>query len=206
MSRRLVALLCACLALSASTFSVGAPPTKAEKSDAREHARKGTSLYGLGKYLAASVEFEAAYSVKPEAGLLYNAAQSARLGGDLRRARTLYSTYVSFHPDGGNLVDAKGHLEKLDQQLAAEEAARRAPRPEPERPVVTRGPAPARVAQAGRPCLKKWWFWTAIGGGAIVLGTAITLGVVYGRPAPKWSNEPDIGPGAPATTGLQIRY
>ncbi|MEO6953167.1 MAG: hypothetical protein ABI321_15305 [Polyangia bacterium] len=202
---RTVALLCACLAVASPGLARGAAPvSKSERSDAREHAKKGNSLYSLGKYLDASVEFEAAYSARPDAGLLYNAAQSARLGGDLKRARTLYSTYVSFHPDGANLADAKGHLEKLDEQLAAEEAARRAPKPEPEM-VVT--PAPEQPKPHNdRPYLKKWWFWTAIGGGVVVVGAAITLGVVLGRPAPQWSNQPDIGPGAPATTGLQLRY
>ena len=212
MSQRTVALFCACLAVTGPTLSVAAPPSRSERSDAREHAKKGTSLYSLGKYLEASIEFEAAYSSKPDGGLLYNAAQSARLGGDLKRARTLYSTYVSFHPDGANLADANGHLEKLDQQLAAEEAARRAPKPKPQ-PVsevaVTPEPEPAPEQpkhRDERPYLKKWWFWTALGGGVVVVGAAVTLGVVLGRPAPRWANEPDIGPGAPATMGLQIRY
>ena len=196
------------------TLSIAAPATRSERTEAREHAKKGTSLYSLGKFLEASIEFEAAYSGKPDAGLLYNAAQSARLGGDLKRARTLYSTYVSFHPDGANLADANGHLEKLDQQLAAEEAARRAPKPKPQpqpepKVAVVPQPEPASAHPTHRderPYLKKWWFWTALGGGVVVVGAAVTLGVVLGRPAPRWSNEPDIGPGAPATAGLQFRY
>jgi tetratricopeptide (TPR) repeat protein len=167
-------------------------------AEAKVHTQKGYALYRAGQYLEASTEFEAAYSTLPDGGLLYNAAQAARLGGDRKRARTLYSSYVSFHPDEKNVADAKTHLEELDQQIAIEEASQK-----PEVVVVQQAPPPKRERHTP-PILKKWWFWTAIAGGVVVVAGAAVLGVELSK-TPRWSNTNDIGPGA-TPQSLTIRF
>jgi len=205
-------------ALVAPVRTALAAPDRRNADAAREHSKKGSTLYQAGKYLEASVEFEEAYAVRPDAGLLYNAAQSARLGGDLRKAQTLYSSYVSFHPEGSNLGDAKAHLEKLEAAIKAEDEARRAAAASvTAKPSTTtaiedtpalREPSVPKEQGPRRPVYKRWWFWTAIVGGAAVVATGVTLGVVLTRPAPAWSNVADLGPGAPATMNglVQLRF
>lgn len=200
---------------------VGRADGGSRTEQARERAKRGYTLYDVGKYAEASVAFEAAYTLRPDAGLLFNAAQAARLGGDLTRAQTLYSSYVSFHPDGANIAEAKLNLEKID--AARKESASKPPpqldkpqpqvdKPDPQpvdkpEPVVDRPTdRPTPVAQrSDKPLYKKWWFWTAIAGGVVVVGGAVALGVVLTRPAPAWNNLDTFGPGASARA-LTIKF
>jgi len=193
------ALAVALLVLASSSAYAGKKKVDAE---AKEHTEKGVELYKAGKFLEASTEFEAAYSTLPDGGLLYNAAQAARLGGDLKRARTLYSTYVEFHPDEKNVGDAKTHLQQLDAQIAIEEATKK-----PEEPVAVVEPPPPPKKKEHRPppILKKWWFWTAVGGGAVVVVGAVVLGVELSK-TPAWSNEKNIGPGVPMSQALTLHF
>lgn len=183
--------------------AIAAPASDA----ARTHARRGTSLYSAGKYLEAASEFEAAYATRPDAGLLFNAAQAARLGGDSRKAQTLYSSYVSFHPDGSNVDEAKHQLEKIEAKLTEEEP-RNGPTPQPHTVVVSNPPVAAVKVRARTPIHKRWWLWTAVIGGAGAVAAGVTLGLVLTRPAPAWTNVPDLGPGAPQPTSgaLQLRF
>ena len=61
-------------------------PAAAEKLDARRHYEKATAAFGLGKYDEAAREYEAAFELKPDPALLYNAAQACRLAGRSARA------------------------------------------------------------------------------------------------------------------------
>ncbi len=175
---------------------------------ARVHARRGTALYSAGKYLEASAEFEEAYAARPDGGLLFNAAQAARLGGDLRKAQTLYSSYVSFHPDGASIDEARRQLDKLDAQLKADEAV--TPEPPPQTITVSNPPSPPPRPSPPppRPIYKRWWLWTAVVGGAGVVAAGVTLGIVLTRPTPAWTNVSDLGPGAatPTSALVQLRY
>ena len=206
------------IALSTSVVGLasakpGAPKSESARTEAaRDKAKRGYTLYDVGKYLEASIAFEEAYTLRPDAGLLFNAAQAARLGGDLPRAQTLYSSYVSFHPDGANLAEAKLNLEKIDsaRKERAKTVTTPPPKENPVTPVVEPPIAQTPVAHPPRrsndkPLLKKWWFWTAIAGGVVVVGGAVALGVVLTRPAPAWNNLDNFGPGA-ATSALQLHY
>ena len=48
------------------------------KEEARGHYREGQKLYNLGKFQEASVEFEKAYDVHPDAVFLFNLGQIGR--------------------------------------------------------------------------------------------------------------------------------
>jgi tetratricopeptide (TPR) repeat protein len=90
----LIAGLLACSLVEAK------PPGRAEKiAEAQEHFRQGTTAYALGKYAEAATEWERAYELKPDAALLFNAAQVHRLGGNHKRALLLYQNYLRLHRD-----------------------------------------------------------------------------------------------------------
>jgi tetratricopeptide (TPR) repeat protein len=90
-------------------------PAVAEKMDARRHYEKATAAFGLGKYDEAAREYEAAFELKPDPALLYNAAQAYRLAGRNTRAIELYRNYLRLY--GGealNAEDARQHISRLE--------------------------------------------------------------------------------------------
>jgi tetratricopeptide (TPR) repeat protein len=86
----------------------------AERQDARRHYAKATAAFGLGKYDDAATEYEAAFEIKPEPALLYNAAQAYRLAGKSSRAAQLYRNYLRLYGDAQNADDARQHLAHLE--------------------------------------------------------------------------------------------
>lgn len=58
--------------------------------------------------------------------------------------------------------------------------------------VVVNEPAPtalSRTPRAGTPIYKRWWFWTAIGAGALVVAGGVTAGVLANQGPP----DPELG-------------
>ena len=90
--------------------------------------------FGLGRYGEAAAKYEAAFALRPDPALLYNAAQSHRLAGNKPRALELYRNYVRLYPDGASAEDARGHVSALKKVVEDQ------PRPQPASPT----PPPAR--------------------------------------------------------------
>src|SRR5262249_49133839 len=80
---------------------------------ARTLARKGTSLYDLGKYPEALEAFESAYQKKPVPGLLFNIAQCHRQMGQLEQAARVYKSYLRTDPPEAAAKQARELLAKV---------------------------------------------------------------------------------------------
>jgi tetratricopeptide (TPR) repeat protein len=94
------------------------PPTAScSAAAAREHYRRGTTLYDLGNYLAAAAEFAKAYGCRDDAVLLYNIAQSYRLARRMPEARDYYHAYLERAPRASNRAEVERKIADLDQQL-----------------------------------------------------------------------------------------
>ena len=119
-------LLLACLAR---------PAAAASGKDAKKIYEEATAAFGLGKYAVAAEKYEAAFAIRPDPALLYNAAQAYRLAGNKPRALELYRNYVRLYPDGPNANDARGQFAALKKEI---DEASVAPAPAP-----GSGPAPA---------------------------------------------------------------
>ena len=139
-------LLLACLAR---------PALAASGKDAKKIYEEATAAFGLGKYAEAAEKYEAAFALRPDPALLYNAAQSYRLAGNKPRALELYRNYVRLYPDGSNANDARSHVAALKKDIEEERPPiemARPPRPgfsRPQPPSRRRPGAPAPpVAQA----------------------------------------------------------
>jgi len=154
--------------------AAGSPSGKAE---AEKRFQKAEALYRSGDYLAAATEYQAAYDTSGLPGLLYNVAQSYRLGGEKAKAAVAYRLFLERAPNHQLAAVARGHLEALERELAAEKPAP-ATRPEsetahPRGDVVTTGsPAPERgrgLRIAGL---------ASAGVGLIALGGALHYGIV----------------------------
>ncbi len=114
--RTVVATLAALL-LTATVAQ--AKPTADEAAAAREHYKRGTTLYDLGKYVEAIQEFQQAYEIKDDPVLLYNIAQSFRLSNQYSEALRFYKTYLRRAPKAPNRdeVETKiADMENLIQQ------------------------------------------------------------------------------------------
>jgi tetratricopeptide (TPR) repeat protein len=93
-------------------------PARAERQDARRHYDRATAAFGLGKYEEAATEYEAAFDLKPDPALLYNAAQAYRLAGRAPRAIELYRNYLRLYGDAENAEDARQHMLRLESASA----------------------------------------------------------------------------------------
>lgn len=99
----------------------GAAPG-ADSPDARGLSADATAAFGRGRYGEAAQMYEAAFALRPDPGLLYNAAQSYRLAGNKARALELYRDYVRLYPAGTNAEEARGHVAVLKKAIEEERA------------------------------------------------------------------------------------
>ena len=114
------------------------PPRPARTPGASTTRRRPRSAWALR---GGGGEYEAAFSLRPDPALLYNAAQSYRLAGNKARALELYRNDVRLDPDGTNAEDARSHVAALKKASEDE-------RPPSAPPVA---PAPARAPSAPPP-------------------------------------------------------
>lgn len=189
-------------------------------AEARAHFQKATAHFAVGEFQEAAVEYQAAFKLKPDAALLFDAAQAWRQAGEHRRALVCFRNYVQMFPRERQVAIAREQIEKLKEAIAAEEKARTSPPTGTVEPGQAPAPPAAAAATASAPTTapaattttttavvsttpsarvertpvyKKWWLWTVVG---VVVAGGVATGVALGtRPAP-WANGGTVGPGA----------
>jgi tetratricopeptide (TPR) repeat protein len=189
---RAVFLACLVAALSA------ARPARAGDEERRGYLDRAATAYALGRYAVAAENYEKAYEARPDAGVLYNAAQAHRLAGNKERALTLYQSYLRMYGTENRAV-VEQHIENLKQAIDEEQSAAAAratsPLPAPAPAPVLTAPPPAKettstpvlVAQPpaasddGGSIARRPWFWVAVGG--VVAAAAVTVFLVTRSPA-----------------------
>jgi tetratricopeptide (TPR) repeat protein len=184
-------LLAAFLLLSTSGHALAEDSTRAK---AKAHYDEGEKAFRLGEFQRAVTEFKASYEVSAVPLLLYNVAQAYRQLGDSRQALFFYKQFLATGPNGDSKRVAEQRVAELSKAIEEASKAREAPptdtvpidhRPSDATPaaVNTSGPvvltAPPSEADR-RPLHKKAWFWGVIGGSAVVVAAAVSLGVVFG--------------------------
>ncbi|HEX6836932.1 MAG TPA: hypothetical protein VF334_10195 [Polyangia bacterium] len=188
-------------------------------SDARARYQRAQAEFAVGEFAKAADDYQAAYTLKPDPALLYDAAQSYRLAGNQERALILYKNYLQFYPNESNAGEVRDQIAKLKAAIAAAESAKNAPptgtqeAKQPSAPAaaaVPSAPAPPQraatsaesssVPRERTPLYKKWWLWTAVGVVAVGVVTAVVLATT---PSGSWNNAPEVGPGR---MGLQVRW
>jgi hypothetical protein len=114
--------------IAATVLAAQVPVWAATSSkDARRVYDEATAAFGLGRYAEAAEKYEAAFSLRPDPALLYNAAQSYRLAGNKARALELYRNYVRLYPEGTNAEDARSHVTVLKKAIEDERTPSAAP-------------------------------------------------------------------------------
>lgn len=191
-----------------------APVAHADRADdAREHYQNATSHFAVGEFADAAKEFQAAYMLKPDPALLFNAAQAYRLANNPSKALILYKNYLQLYPNAGNIDEVRSQIAKLQQATPSGSSSPSAPPPPPpvattheqpsaaphpiapaSHPAPATGPTATSHVAKEQPVYKKWWLWTIVG--VVVAGGAVTAAVLLTRPQNSWSNAPDVGPGS----------
>ena len=124
----------------------------ADSNDARRMFEEATAAFSLGRYAEAAEKYEAAFALRPDPVLLYDAAQSFRLAGNWTRALELYRSYARLYPDGPNAADARGRAAALEKLIAASPPAPPPPAPGQAAPPWQAPPAtPPAVQQVTPP-------------------------------------------------------
>jgi len=203
-------ILPALVALSSPSLAL------ADKEQARVHYHEGQKLYNLGKFQEASVEFEKAYDVHPDAVFLFNLGQCHRQIGNTDRALFFFRGFLRNKPETPNRAEVEKMIEDLEQArrggapaptpVPAEAAPRPAPvaPPAPAIEAAPTAPAPEQPASADAPAQtdaavevtapskapSNWQKWASLGTvGAGVVG--LGLGVMFGLAAK--GAEDDVG-------------
>jgi tetratricopeptide (TPR) repeat protein len=133
-------------------LAVGASARADDSGDAKVHYQKATAHYAVGEYAEAATEYEAAFKLKQDPALLYNAAQSHRLAGDNQKALLLYRNLVKLYPATKFAAEAKDRIDKLEQAIATSQSPPNLPAPVETSPSSpTTQPATAGGAAVGGP-------------------------------------------------------
>jgi tetratricopeptide (TPR) repeat protein len=220
------------LALSFTILiALGASAHANDLNEARKHFESAQTHFAVGEFGPAGDEYLAAYKLKPDSALLYNAAQAYRLAGNQEKALILYKNYVQFYPHESNIDEVHTQIAKLKDAIAAAEKAKTSPptdtaqpKPMPAVPEATPAPTapapetappgskattntvaetapPASALKESTPIYKKWWLWTIVGG--VVVAGAVTAAVLLTTSSGTWNNAPGVGPGQSMALGVR---
>jgi hypothetical protein len=164
----------------------------------------GRAHANLGDYATAAQEFEQAYVLKPLPLFLYNLAELAAFQGQRERAVLLYARYLQEEKDPKLRAEVEHRIAKLHMSITKEPPPRAPPpgpmkpapvEPQPSAPAPPTPPAapavpapavapPATVTATPAPAPhappRRRWIWGVVVGSAVVIGGAITLGVIFG--------------------------
>src|SRR6185436_16138546 len=101
-----------------------------EAAAAREHYKRGTTLYDLGKYDEAIIEFQQAYEIKDDPVLLYNIAQSFRLSNKYNEALRFYRTYLRRAPKAPNRDEVETKIADMENLIQQQNKVATTPSPD----------------------------------------------------------------------------
>ena len=202
-----------------------APPAHADNRDtARDEFKTGARYFEIGGYPQALEHFKTAYLAFEDPAILFNIAQCERLLNHKQEALRSYRIYLQKRPEAPNRDQIENIIATLQEAINKDQKASSLPptgvegrtpaegapatTPTPTPPPVATAPPEAVVATtpppAPRPPIyKRWWFWAAAGGVAVVaLGVGIGVGVASNSHPDFKPTGPDIGPGAATTARL----
>jgi len=106
----------------------GVASAQTPRALAKVHFDQGEAYFKAGTYDKAAEEYQAAYDLVPEPGLLFNIGLAFENFGDATRATAAYLRYLEVAPDGVKALEARARLEALNRWLdeAAEAEQREA--------------------------------------------------------------------------------
>jgi tetratricopeptide (TPR) repeat protein len=124
-----------------------------QKQEMREHYEKAQRAYDIQKFAEAVDEYQKAYEIGGDPGMLFNIAQAHRLNDKPTEAIYFYRRYLERSPNAVNRDDVESKivaLEKLEEERRRVASAAPPALPPPA-PVVVAPPAPVVPPPASAP-------------------------------------------------------
>jgi tetratricopeptide (TPR) repeat protein len=84
---------------------------------AREHYKRGSTLYDLSRFAEAAREYELAFENKDEPILLFNIAQAWRFAGEYQRAINSYKAFLRRLPKTANRAEVEQRIVEMQKLL-----------------------------------------------------------------------------------------
>ena len=187
---------CCLAALTWTAPARAADPSEDRVAQAKALLQEANVQYAVGEFLQAAEKYQAAYKLKPDPALLYNAAQSYRMAGNNEKALLLYKNYVLFYPSAKNVPNVEQQIAKLQEAIAAQEKAKTQP------PTTTETPAGAGPGIANGSPIGASSFPTTEPGAATTPPPASSLGAPAAQP-PSTTSSPALNVSAPASSASQ---
>jgi hypothetical protein len=174
-----------------ATFALSEPlqgkPRRDAASDdrrARRNFEAGKKAYENQRYARALNSFEHAYALSPRPLMLYNIAQAEDQLGKRSEARGHYKLFLASVPDTPLRAEVEGRIAQINVEIGPELQAVGTPEQaalvalaaerRSEESFTASTASPVRSERV----VKKWWFWTAVGG---VLAAGVTTAVLAAR-------------------------
>lgn len=108
-------------------LAVSASPAIADdKAKAAAHYKQGKAFFDAKAYDQAIAEYQQAYALDHVPAHLFNIGRAYHLKGDLKAAIEAYQKYLDAEPSGPRATEVRGYIASATQQIADEEAKRRA--------------------------------------------------------------------------------
>jgi tetratricopeptide (TPR) repeat protein len=152
--------------LCVSTFARADDPAMRA---AKRHYDRGEKLFALGKFDEALDEYQKAFDAKPLPGFLFNIGQCYRNLGDYDQAIFSFKKYLKLDPNAPNKEKVDKLIEDLEDKKERGEGQKLIKKEPPPPPPKEEGDEPVRPPPS-KPIYSKWWFWTIVGGVAVVGG------------------------------------
>jgi len=130
-----------------------AAKSKAGKAEEiREYLDKATAAFALNHFAEAAENYEKAFALKPDAAVLYNAAQAHRLANNKERALELYQSYLRLY-GSDKRAEIEKHVENLKQAIEKDRAVATSPptSPAPVGGAIADAPPPPAPAEPPPP-------------------------------------------------------
>lgn len=158
------------------------PPVASEFS---QQLNRGLRLYEEGDYSGALSAFESAYEMQQLPRLLYNMGRAHMKLGHAQEALKRYQQFLRLDTEAPEDIrkqalegiNRANELLPTEQTRAKKEGLGLGLADSAEPPADALGISAQRTPEPV-PLHKRWWLWTAIGGGVALLGGAVAGGVV----------------------------
>lgn len=171
----LIAALCSCMPY-AHAEAPGDRPDCESDSACKAAFLQAFQQSGQGNLSEALRLYRAAYELRADPVIFFSIARILHKQNRFADAAAYYKRFIESPVDEPErkkkAQEYLGQIQTSERQLSSVEVSTSSPSPEQ----VASPHSLASSASTGRPVVRRWWFWTAIGGGVLVF-TAIGLGV-----------------------------
>jgi tetratricopeptide (TPR) repeat protein len=149
----------------------------AEHFSLKDEVERCHQLFGAGQFRESAEAYAQLFAARPDlVRVLFNIAQSLRRAGESRPALAFYRRYLDADPQTPLRAEVDGYIRELSALVSAKAQLGQKP-------------------SASPPLYKRAWFWVTLTGGvALVVTTAVILGVTLNTPVTPPPPEEVLGP------------